>query len=93
MQEYGSCSYQAQSFVTKMLQEDPEDRPTIDDIMQDFEKNIIYDSDLKKRFNITGKNDWKQSLESDEFGENFFTLSTKTTEKDSKEYTILVYRW
>ena len=73
-----------------MLREDPDDRPKIDDILQDFEKCIIYDSELKKQFTIQRKNNLKQSAESDEFGAKFFTLSTK---KDSKEYTILVYQW
>jgi len=30
-----------------MLQEHPKDRPTIDEIMRDFEKCMFYDSELK----------------------------------------------
>jgi len=75
-----------------MLNSNPADRPSIQTIMDDFENSIIYDSPLKKGFTITAKNSLKESSESDEFKENFFTLSTKSI-KDSKEYTILVYQW
>jgi len=72
-----------------MLKKDPEDRPTIKEIMQDFERYIIYASELKNQFDIQRRN-VQQLPESDEFGANFFTLST---ENDSKKFTILVYQW